>query len=230
MPLISFVGHPFLFVCSFCSCAVFVHVQSFSLVHGRLCSCVVVLIHARSSSSFEWSWGLLCPWALIVHGWAHCCPWVEGHPWGVIIIQGQVSPSMGGASSSAGGALPSVGGACCCLWMVGLVTWCGLSIKVDIAWVVGIHESGGHGVGVRVGVGGSCGCGHSHRSGWWELVVHWWHIVVVCGRGIAVVGGVIVHGVVSVVPLLYGQGFMVLLRKPSSLSSLIIPRLLGIHR
>ena len=129
--------------------SIFVRVE-FSFVCSHFHLCMVVFAHAQSSSSFEWSWGSFCPWALVVHGWAHCCPWVEGDPWGVIIIQGQVSPSMGGASSSAGGALPSVGGARHCLWMVGLVTCCGLSVKVDIAWVVGIHESGGHGVGVRV--------------------------------------------------------------------------------
>ena len=43
-PLISFMGHPFSFVRSR-----FIHVQSF-------CSCAVILIHAWSSSSFEWSW------------------------------------------------------------------------------------------------------------------------------------------------------------------------------
>ena len=86
---------------------------------------------------------------------------------------GQVLLSVGGASLSAGGALPSVGGACPLLWFEhhgqhsrGWWAWC---------W-------GSHSVGVRMGGGVSHGCGGSHRSGWWAVIV-------VCGRGIVVVGG-----------------------------------------
>ena len=138
-----FVRRPSIsFMCShFRSCmVVFAHVQLSSFMHGLLhllSGCGGRCLHGHLS----FMGGLI-----VVHGWRV----IHG---GVIIIQGQVSPSMGGALSSAGGAWPSMGGARHCLWMVRLVTCCGLSVKVDIVWVVGIHESGGHGVGVRVGVG-----------------------------------------------------------------------------
>ena len=49
---------------------------------------------------------------------------------------------------------------------------------------MGVRVGGG---GVRVGVGVHVGGGDS--SGWWALVVRWWGVVVVCGRGIVGVGG-----------------------------------------
>ena len=91
--------------------SIFVRAQSFR-------SCAVVLIRARASSSFEPSWWTVsagrssCRLLGVVvsagarRSWvgARCRPRVEGRPWGVIVIRGGVSWSVGGASPSVGGA------------------------------------------------------------------------------------------------------------------------------
>ena len=133
------------------------------LIHSwaiHFCGCVVVFARARSSlfmRSLLWSWWTVsagcssphlwggccvCRHSSFVGGGARCCPQVEHHPWGLIVIWGGVSSSVGGASPSVGGHRP-------CLWgvihvrlmevlVVVLVTHGGLSILVGVRW----HEGG----------------------------------------------------------------------------------------
>ena len=173
--------------------SIFSHAWSFSVMHSHLYSCMVVLIHVQSSSSVEQSW-----W-MVSAGHSSC------RLLGVVVSVGTHCLWVGSLLSASGGS--SMGGHCylgsgiavhCLLWfehhggrscgwwkfmrVVGMVwgfVWCGCLHDVGFAWVVGVCMGGG----------GSHGCGHSHRSGWWVLVIHWWQVIVVCGQGIIVVGG-----------------------------------------
>ena len=167
---------------------------------------------------------------------ARCRPWVEGGGlcmgghchlgWGIVIRGWGIAICGWDITFRGWGLSLSVGcGACCLLWFERR----GLRVIVDVhmggghsrgwwAWCGGSCVWGFMCGGVRV-CGGSCGCGLSHR--WWgfkwlvgacrPLVEghHWMGLR--CG-GL----GVVVCGVVSVVPLLCGQGFVVWLRKPLS--------------
>ena len=146
--------------------SIFIHTQSFSLVHGRLRSCTVVLICGRSSLSFEQAW-----WMVLAGRLSGCLSGVvvsvgARHSWVGLLL------SMGGASSMGSHHYLGLGMVICgwgiivCGWGIAFCGW-GSSLSVDggahrllwfechggwFAWVVGM-------------VWGFTWCGGLH--GWW---------------------------------------------------------------
>ena len=80
----------------FCGPSIFIHARSFSLMHGRPRSCMVVLICGRSSSSFEQAWWMVSAGHLSGHLSGVVVSVDACHSWVGLLL------SMGGGSSMGG--------------------------------------------------------------------------------------------------------------------------------